>query len=114
MPLIDPCHGKLMARRRAVWIGAPAVVRPAGSKPAARWKLPTTGRHARSLHETRPTPSPSADLSTLDAGALTALIHGWAGDDAKPGDPVRASGVVHAIPAVAARLLSAAVRAVHP
>jgi hydroxyethylthiazole kinase-like uncharacterized protein yjeF len=47
----------------------------------------------------------ASGLDLLDTGSLAALVHGLAGAAARPGGPVRATGVAHAIPAVVADLL---------
>ena len=47
----------------------------------------------------------AAGLAPQAAGALGALVHGVAADDANPGGPVRALAIAHAIPATVARLL---------
>lgn len=48
----------------------------------------------------------AAGLDPPGAGALAALVHGVAGDDANPGGPVRALSVARAIPRTVARLLT--------
>lgn len=47
----------------------------------------------------------AAGLPPAQAGALGALVHGVAADDANPGGPVRALAVAHEIPRTVARLL---------
>ncbi len=47
----------------------------------------------------------AAGLDPLDAGALGALVHGVAADEANPGGPVRISEVARRIPATVAALL---------
>ena len=47
----------------------------------------------------------AAGLAPAEAGALGALVHGGAADDANPGGPVRALAVAHEIPRTVARLL---------
>lgn len=49
-------------------------------------------------------------LDPLRAGALAALVHGLAGQEANPGGPVRALDVAHAIPRVVAHTLRRAQR----
>lgn len=49
----------------------------------------------------------AAGLSPSSAGALGALVHGVAAQDANPGGPVRALAVAQALPATIARLLRA-------
>lgn len=48
----------------------------------------------------------ASGLDPVRAGALGALVHGVAADDANPGGPVRALAVAHALPGAVARLLS--------
>jgi hydroxyethylthiazole kinase-like uncharacterized protein yjeF len=48
----------------------------------------------------------AAGLSPLEAGSLSALVHGTAADLANPGGPVRALAVARALPLVVARLLA--------
>ncbi|MEO7235299.1 MAG: NAD(P)H-hydrate dehydratase [Lapillicoccus sp.] len=47
----------------------------------------------------------AAGLDPLDAGALGALVHGVAADEANPGGPVRISDVARRLPATVAALL---------
>ena len=48
----------------------------------------------------------AAGLEPDLAGALAALVHGVAADEANPGGPVRALAVAHGIPGAVARLLA--------